>query len=284
MATTQRSLRTVRLPSDEEIPALGQGTRGMAEDRRRRDEEIAALRAGIDLGLTVVDTAEMYADGGTEELVGSAVADRRDEVFLVTKVTPGNASRIGAVDACERSLRRLRTDRIDLYLLHWRGPVPLDETVEAFTTLITQGLIRHWGVSNVGLPDLADLTGIPGGTAVETDQVLYNLSHRGIEWDLLPRCREAGLPVMAYAPFDHGRTLRDRTLAAVARRHHATAAQVGLAWSLRQDGVCTIAKAATPEHVRQNRAATELVLSPEDLAELDRTFPPPGGPAPLERL
>jgi diketogulonate reductase-like aldo/keto reductase len=284
MATTQPTLRTVQLPSDEKLPAIGQGTRGMAEDPRRRDEEIAALRAGIDLGLTVVDTAEMYADGGTEELVGSAIEGRRDEVFLVTKVAPGNASRIGAVDACERSLRRLRTDRIDLYLLHWRGSVPLDETVEAFTTLITQGLIRHWGVSNVGLPDLADLTRIPGGTAVETDQVLYNLDHRGIEWDLLPRCREAGLPVMAYAPFDQGRTLEHPTLTAVARRHNATAAQVGLAWSLRQDGMCTIAKAGNPEHVRQNRAATDLVLSPQDLAELDRSFPPPAGPGPLERL
>jgi diketogulonate reductase-like aldo/keto reductase len=274
----------ITLPSSEEIPALGQGTWGMAEDPRRRDDEIAALRTGIDLGLTVIDTAELYADGGTEELVAEAIANRRDEVFLISKVAPTNASREDTLAACEQSLRRLQTDRIDLYLLHWRGPGPLDETVAAFTELITQGQIRHWGVSNFDLPDLVELTSVAGGTAVETDQVLYNLGRRGIEADLLPRCLDAGLPVMAYAPFERGRMLDHPALAQVADRHGATPAQVGLAWVLRQDAVCTIPRASTPEHVRENRAAAELTLTDDDLLELDQAFPPPAGPRPLETL
>lgn len=278
------SIPTIRLPSMEEIPALGQGTWGMAEDPRRRDDEIAALRTGIDLGMTVIDTAEIYADGGTEELVAEAIANRRDEVFLVSKVAPTNASRDETLTACAQSLRRLRTDRIDLYLLHWRGPDPLDETVEAFTTLITQGEIRHWGVSNFDLPDLVELTSVAGGTAVETDQVLYNLGRRGIEADLLPRCRDAGLPVMAYAPFERGQMLGHPALTQVAERHGATPAQVGLAWLLRQDMMCTIPRASTPEHVHENRAAAELTLTDDDLVELDLAFPPPPGPQPLEML
>jgi diketogulonate reductase-like aldo/keto reductase len=274
----------IGLPSSEEIPVLGQGTWGMAEDPRRRDDEIAALRAGVDLGLTMIDTAEMYADGGAEELLGEAIDTRRDDVFLVSKVLPSNASRAGTIAACERSLGRLRTDRLDLYLLHWRGGVPLEETVEAFTTLITQGKIRHWGVSNLDLPDLAELTSIPGGTAVETDQVLYNLTRRGIEWDLLPRCRDAGLPVMAYSPLEQGRMLDHPALVQVADRHGATPAQVALAWVLGQDGVCAIPKAGTPDRVKENRGAVEVVLTDDDLAELDRAFPPPTGPRPLEML
>ncbi|MEQ4305850.1 aldo/keto reductase [Plantactinospora sp. B6F1] len=275
---------TVTLPSGEVIPALGQGTWGMAEDPRRRDDEIAALRAGVDAGLTLIDTAEVYANGGAEELVREAVGDRREEVFLVSKVSAAHAGVIGTADACARSLERLGTDRIDLYLLHQRGDAPLPETVEAFTSLITQGLIRHWGVSNFDVPDMVELAAIPGGTAVETDQVPYNLTRRGIEWDLLPRCRAAGLPVMAYSPLERGRILGHPVLTRIARRHGGTPGQVGLAWILGQQGVCTITKASAPERVRENRAAVELTLTEEDLAELDRAFPAPGGPGPLELL
>jgi diketogulonate reductase-like aldo/keto reductase len=282
--TTASAIRTVNLPSGEGIPVLGQGTWGMAEDARRRDDEIAALRLGVDLGMTLIDTAEMYADGGAEGLIGEALADRRDELFLVDKVLPRNATRSGTMASCERSLRRLRTDRLDMYLLHWRGPVPLEETIDAFTRLIERGLIRHWGVSNFDQADLSELTNIPGGTAVETDQVLYNLTRRGIEWDLLPRCREAGLPIMAYSPFEHGRMINHPMLKEIAAAHHATPAAVALAWVLRQDDVATIPKAGTPEHVRENRGAYELQLTEEDLAVLDRAFPPPTGPRPLEVL
>jgi diketogulonate reductase-like aldo/keto reductase len=281
---TASAIRTLNLPSGEPIPVLGQGTWGMAEDARRRDDEIAALRTGVDLGMTLIDTAEMYADGGAEGLVGEALADRRDQVFLISKVLPHNATRQGTIVACERSLRRLRTDRLDMYLLHARGRVPLEETVEAFTTLVNGGLIRHWGVSNLGLGDLVELTNLPGGTAVETDQVLYNSARRGIEWDLLPRCREAGLPIIAYSPFEHGRMVDHPVLGEIAARHGATPPQVALAWVLRQDGVATIPKAANPEHTRDNRAAYDLHLTEEDLAVLDRAFPPPDGPRPLDML
>jgi diketogulonate reductase-like aldo/keto reductase len=256
----------------------------MAEDARRRDDEIAALRLGVDLGMTLIDSAEMYADGGAEVLIGDALADRRDEIFLVDKVLPQNATRSGTIAACEQSLRRLRTDRLDMYLLHWRGPVPLEETVDAFAELLSAGLIRHWGVSNFDLSDLVELTSVPGGTAVETDQVLYNLTRRGIESDLLPRCREAGLPIMAYSPFDHGRMADHPVLKAIADAHGATPNRIALAWVLRHDGVATIPKAATPEHVRDNRAAYDVQLTESDLAALDRAFPPPSGPQPLEVL
>ena len=284
MTTTSTGVRTVRLPSGEEIPVLGQGTWGMAEDPRRRDDEIAALRTGLDIGMTLIDTAEMYADGAAEELVGQAIAGRRDEVFLVDKVLPGNATRLGTVSACERSLRRLGTDRIDLYLLHWRGQVPLEETVEAFGVLVRQGRIRHWGVSNFDVTDLAELTTIRDGREVQVDQVLYNLSRRGIERDLLPRCRDAGLPVMAYSPFERGRMLGHPVLQQVADRHGAAPAQIGLAWVLRQEDVTVVPRAGTPEHARGNRQAIDLRLTAEDLNDLDRAFPPPTGPSPLEAL
>jgi diketogulonate reductase-like aldo/keto reductase len=280
---TGRAIPMIKLPSGEEIPALGQGTRGMAEDPRRRDDEIAALRTGVDLGLTVIDTAEGYAEGGTEKLVGEAIGARRDDVFLVTKLLPSNATRTGTVASCERSLERLGTDRVDLYLLHWRGPVPLDETIEALATLMTQGHIRHWGVSNFDVPDLVELTGVSGGTAVETNQVLYNLSRRGIEWSLLPRCRDAGLPVMSYSPFERG-MLGHPVLQELGERHGATPAQVALAWMLRQEGVGAIAKASSPDDAQQNRAAVDVHLTPDDLTELDRAFPAPTGPRPLEML
>jgi diketogulonate reductase-like aldo/keto reductase len=278
-------VRTIVLPLGERIPALGLGTWFMAEDPARRETERAALELGLDLGLTLIDTAEMYADGAAEELVGEAIAGRRDEVFLVSKVLPTNASHAGTIAACEASLRRLGTDRIDLYLLHWRGSIPLAETVEAFHELVEAGKIRYWGVSNFDVPDMEELFGVAGGPDVQIDQVLYNLSRRGIEVDLLPSCRARGIPVTAYSPIEQGRLLRDTpALSSVAERHGATPAQIALAWVLRLDGVNAIPKAGTPAHVEENRAALDLRLTGEDLAELDDAFPPPEEEQPLEML
>jgi len=277
-------MRTTRLPSGEAVPILGQGTWRMAERPRRRTEEIAALRAGLNLGMTLIDTAEMYAEGGAEELVADAIAGRRDEVFLVTKVLPRNATRRGTVAACERSLRRLETDRIDLYLLHWRGNTPLEETLEGFENLASAGKIRYWGVSNFDATDMEELVGLPGGSAVASDQVPYNLSWRGIEHDLLPWCHRRRIPIMAYSPIEQGGLVRHRSLNAIALRHGVTPAQVALAWLLRQDGLIAIPKAGTPEHVRENHAAVDLRLGKQDLAELDRAFPASSEPAPLQML
>ncbi|HYH39642.1 MAG TPA: aldo/keto reductase [Azospirillum sp.] len=275
---------TTTLPSGETVPVLGQGTWFMGEDDRGRGAEADALRLGLDLGLTLIDTAEMYADGGAEEVVGDALAGRRDGVFLVSKVLPQNASRRGTIAACERSLRRMGTDRIDLYLLHWRGRHPLDETVAAFEDLQAAGKIRHWGVSNLDPRDMEELAGVPGGEACATDQVLYNLTRRGIEFDLQPWCRRRGIPIMAYSPIEQGRMLNHPELRRVAGRHGATPAQVGLAWLLRQEGVIAIPKASSPGHVRENRAALDLRLTEQDLADLDRAFPPPRRAQPLEML
>ncbi len=275
---------TIKLPSGEAIPVLGQGTWGMAEDARHREDEIAALRLGLDLGMTLIDTAEMYADGAAEELVAEAITGRRNDVFLVSKVLPNHATRRGTLAACEGSLRRLRTERIDLYLLHWRGQIPLEETLDAFAALVRAGKIRYWGVSNFDVSDMTELVNLPGGTAVATDQVLYNLTRRGIEYDLLPWCRERGLPIMAYSPIEQGRLLGHPVLQAVAVRHGATSAQVALAWVLQQNGLNAIPRAATISHVRENRAALDLRLTEQDLATLDRAFPPPSGPRPLEML
>ena len=281
---SEAAVRTVRLPSGEAVPALGQGTWRMAEDPARRKDEIAALRLGVELGMTLIDTAEMYADGGAEELVGEAIAGRRDEVFLVSKVLPQNASRRRTIAACEGSLRRLGTDRLDLYLLHWRGHPPLADTLEAFARLIDAGKIRYWGVSNFDGADMQELARLPGGGAVATNQVLYNLTRRGIEYDLLPSSIARGIPIMAYSPIEQGRLLGHAKLKAVAARHGVTPAQVALAWVLRKDGVVTIPKAGTLAHVRENRAALDLRLSEEDIADLDQAFPPPRGPTPLELL
>ncbi len=275
---------TIKLPSGEAIPVLGQGTWGMAEDARHREDEIAALRLGLDLGMTLIDTAEMYADGAAEELVAEAITGRRNDVFLVSKVLPNHATRRGTLAACEGSLRRLRTERIDLYLLHWRSQIPLEETLDAFAALVRAGKIRYWGVSNFDVSDMTELVNLPGGTAVATDQVLYNLTRRGIEYDLLPWCRERGLPIMAYSPIEQGRLLGHPVLQAVAVRHGATSAQVALAWVLQQNGLNAIPRAATISHVRENRAALDLRLTEQDLATLDRAFPPPSGPRPLEML
>ncbi len=262
------------LPDGTDIPALGQGTWYMGENRRTREAEADALRLGLDLGMTLIDTAEMYADGGAEEVVGDAVEGRRDDAFLVSKVYPHNASRRGTVAACERSLKRLRVETIDLYLLHWRGSVPLDETVEAFEALRRAGKIRHWGVSNCDVDDLEELG--PALRDCATDQVLYSLEHRGVEFGLLPFCARHGMPVMAYSPIGQGgRMLRSPVLAEVAKRHGATPAQIAIAWALRGGNVIAIPKAAKPEHVRLNAAARDIVLTVEDLATLDHGFPPP---------
>jgi diketogulonate reductase-like aldo/keto reductase len=274
--------RSTMLPSGEQIPVLGQGTWHMAEDPRRRADEIAALRVGIELGMTLIDTAEMYADGGAEQLVGEAIEGHRDEVFLVSKVLPQNATRHGTITACDRSLMRLGVEEIDLYLLHWRGTIPLEETLDAFDTLIGAGKIRNWGVSNFDVDDMEELVVLPGGADVATDQVLYNLTRRGIEYDLLPWCQRSGLPIMAYSPIEQGRLLRHPALISVAARHGGVApAQVALAWLLRQDGVCAIPRASKPAHVRENWAALDIRLTSQDLTDLDRAFPPPTGKQPL---
>jgi diketogulonate reductase-like aldo/keto reductase len=277
-------MRSTTLPSGESIPVLGLGTWHIAEDPNLRDDEVAALRLGLDLGMSLIDTAEMYAVGGAERLVGAAIAGRRDEVFLVSKVLPHHATRRGTVAACEGSLRRLGTDHLDLYLLHWRGDVPLRATVDGFGALMHQGKIRYWGVSNFDVSDIEELMSVPGGSAVATDQVLYNLMRRGIEWDLLPWCRGRKIPIMAYSPIEQGRLLTHPELKRVAARHNATPAQIALAWVIRMDRVAAIPKAGNPAHVQADRAAGDLRLTEEDLTVLDWAFPPPRGPVPLEML
>lgn len=277
-------MKDVLLPCGERVPALGMGTWNIGDDRARRAEEIATLRLGLDLGLRLIDTAEMYGEGLSEELVGEAIAGRRDEVFLVTKVYPHNAGRRDAVAACERSLRRLRTDRIDLYLLHWRGGVPLAETMEAFVALQQAGKIRHFGVSNLDLDDMRELWKVPGGDRVQTNQLLYNLGRRGVEWDLLPWLRERGVPVMAYSPIEQARLLRHAGLKAFAARHGIAPAQAALAWLLSRENVIAIPKTGRRDALRENAAALSIALDDAQLAELDALFPPPRGPRPLEML
>ncbi len=272
----------VTLPTGETVPALGQGTWTMGDSPRRRKEEVVALRLGFDLGMTLVDTAEMYASGGAEEVVGEAVADRRDEIFIVSKVMPGNASRRGTISACEKSLKRLNTDRIDLYLLHWPGPHPIADTVEAFTTLKHAGKIRHWGVSNFDVDEMDEVISLPDGGAVASNQVMYNLRRRGIEYDLIPWCAERRIPIMAYSPLDQGKLLRSRELAEIAARHSATNAQVALAWLLKQGQTMVIPKAGSQAHVRENYGALAVNLDAKDMAALDAAFPPPSRKKPLE--
>jgi len=277
-----KPIPTANLPSGERVPALGQGTWNMGEDRRRRRAEIAALRLGVDLGMRLIDTAEMYADGEAEQIVGAAIAGRRDKVFLVSKVLPEHATRRGTIAACERSLKRLDTDRIDLYLLHWREQeVELAEVLEAFAALVRAGKIRHWGVSNFDVEDMQELARLPGGKAVAADQVMYNLDRRGIEHDLVPWCRRRRIPVMAYSPLDEGRLLRSRDLERIAQQLEATPSQVALAWLLQQQNVIAIPKSASEAHVRENFAALDLRLGKQDLAALDRAFPRPKRKLPL---
>jgi diketogulonate reductase-like aldo/keto reductase len=278
------TLHGVELPSGETIPVLGQGTWHLGQGRHPRSEELEALRLGIELGMTLTDTAEMYGVGRAEKLVGEAVGGRRDDVFLVSKVLPSHATRRGTIAACQASLRRLGTDRLDLYLLHWRGAIPLEETVAAFEELRDAGLIRHWGVSNFDLVDLEQLLRIKDGSNVQTDQVLYNLSRRGIEWNLLPWCVAHGMPAMAYSPLGQGRLLEHPVLRGIAVQYRVSPAQVALAWVLAHAGVCAIPEAGTVKHVRQNRAALDLRLREIDMIKLDEAFPPPVTPQPLEML
>ncbi|MCG3182291.1 MAG: putative oxidoreductase [Planctomycetes bacterium] len=265
----------------EALPLIGQGTWEMGESRRSRAQEVRALQLGLELGMNLIDTAEMYASGDAEEVVGEAIAGRRDGVFLVSKVLPQNASRKGTVKACERSLKRLGVETIDLYLLHWPGEHPLADTIAAFRELRDSGKIRYWGVSNLRMDDLAECERIaPGENA--TNQVLYNLQRRGIEADMVPWCHPRGVLIMAYSPLDQGRLRKPKQLKAVAARHNATPEQVALAWSVRNEGVVTIPKSSNETRLRQNAAAAELLLTPQDLAELDEAFPPPRGPVELE--
>ncbi len=276
--------RATKIASDT-VPVLGQGTWQLGDRPARRQQEIAALRLGMELGLTLIDTAELYGDGASEDLVGEAISGRRDGLFLVTKLLPGNASsRKKIVAACEGSLRRLRVDHVDLYLLHWRSGENLPVTVATFNELADSGKIRHWGVSNFDVDDLFELRSIPGGDRVACNQVLYNVSRRGIEFDLLPDARARGLNVMAYTPIEQGRILGNSALAEVASRHDATPAQIALAWTIRQDGVIAIPRASSPEHVRENAAASRIQLTDGDLAAIDRAFPPPKKKRALEMI
>ena len=277
-------IRTIALPDGETIPAMGIGTWNMGDKRQKRADEIVALQTAVDLGMTVIDTAEMYGAGAAETLVAEAIGDRRSEIFLVSKVMPQHASRRGTITACEASLRRLKTDRLDMYLLHWRGSVPLAETMDAFKALQHSGKIRHYGVSNLDLADMQELWKVPGGSATATNQVLYNLMRRGIEWDLLPQLREWGVPVMAYSPIEQGKLVRNRKLADFAQRHGMTPATAALAWLLASDDVIVIPKTGNRERLRENLAAVEIRLTTAQLAELDQLFPPPKGPRPLEML
>jgi len=277
-------MKLVDLALDERVPALGMGTWEMGDHRAARKDEIACLQHGIDLGMSLIDTAEMYGEGASEKLVGEAIAGRRDKVFLVSKVYPHNATRKGTIAACERSLARLGTDRLDLYLLHWRSSVPFAETIEAFAHLQRDGKIRHWGVSNLDASELDELAATPGGQAVATDQVLYNLSRRGAEWSLLPWCAQHGIPLMAYSPIEQARLLRNRQLMALAAEIGKSPAQIALAWLLSRNNVIAIPKAAKRAHVDENFGALDCVLDGATLAKLDVIFPPPHGEKPLEMI
>jgi diketogulonate reductase-like aldo/keto reductase len=275
-------MRTVTLKTGKDVPVLGLGTWRMGERASERATEVSALKLGIDLGIRLVDTAEMYGEGKAEEIVADAVAGRRDDIFIVSKVYPHNASRKGAIAACERSLKRLKTDRIDLYLLHWRGSHPLAETVEAFETLKNDGKIKSWGVSNFDAGDMRELEGLPDGRHCASNQVLYHLGSRGIEWELLPHCQKAKVMVMAYSPLGQGPILRKPALKTVADKHGCDVAAVALAWVLRHPGVIAIPKASNAEHVRANMRALDVKLDAEDLKALDAGFPPPRRGAPLD--
>jgi len=275
-------MQTVTLPGGETVPALGQGTWMMGEGRAARSAEVAALRRGLDLGLTLIDTAEMYANGGAEEITGEAIAGRRDAVFLVSKVLPSHASKAGTIRACEQSLKRLGTDRIDLYLLHWRGGVPLAETIAGMEALKAAGKIRYWGVSNFDADDMAEL--VRAGSGCAANQVLYNLARRGIEFDLMPWCRERGIPLMAYSPIEQGRLLRNPALATLAKARGATPAQMALAFLLDGPQMMVIPKTGSIAHLEENHGAAAIVLTDAERRALDAAFPPPRRKTPLEMI
>ena len=275
------SMPTVALPDGTAVPQLGQGTWTMGEHKGRASAEASALSIGFELGMTLVDTAEMYGDGGAEEVVARAMTGRRDALFVVSKVYPHNAGRKSAIQACERSLTRLGTDRLDLYLLHWRGRIPLGETVEAFERLRADGKIVRWGVSNFDTADMRELMKLPDGRRCATNQVLYHLGERGIEWELLPWMRERRMPVMAYSPLGQGALLKKRSLVTIARSAKATPAQIALRWVMRSPDVIAIPESANPAHVRANRDALSVVLDPATLQAIDAAFPPPTRATPL---
>ncbi|WP_322884853.1 aldo/keto reductase [Sinorhizobium medicae] len=266
---------TITFPDGRKVPLLGQGTWRMGENRAGAADEVRSLQAGLDLGMTLIDTAEMYGDGAAERIVGEAIKGRRGDAFLVSKVLPSNASRTGTLAACERSQRNIGTDCLDLYLLHWRGGHPLTETVAAFEELKQAGKIRAWGVSNFDVDDMEELAAVPDGGNVAANQVLYNLARRGVEFDLLPWCRGRGVPIMAYSPLDEGRLLNDADLIHIAKAHQATPAQVALAFLKTRSGVISIPKTGSAGRARENRDAMDIHLTAENLAELDRHFPPP---------
>lgn len=277
-------LKYVSLPDGTKVPVLGQGTWFMGESPSQLQQEISALKLGIEQGLTLIDTAEMYGDGGAEIVVGKAIKGLRDKLFLVSKVLPFHASYQGTIAACNNSLRRLQTDYIDLYLLHWPGSIALSETIEAMNKLIEQGKIKRWGVSNFDVVDLLELEPLIDTQQITTNQVLYNLSRRGIEFDLLPWCRQKKLPTMAYSPIEQGRILTNKSLIDLAKQHNATAAQIALAWLIRNDDIIAIPKASSIEHVLNNVAALTINLTEQDLSLLDNIFPPPIRKKPLEML
>lgn len=277
-------MRNTQLPSGEQVPVLGLGTWHMGERPEKRQDELDAIRFAIDNGMKLIDTAEMYGDGASEELIGKALSGRRTDAFIVSKVLPHHATRRGTVNACEDSLRRLGTDYLDMYLLHWPGSVPLEETVEAFDALLRAGKIRYWGVSNFDTPDMEELLALPGGNAVATNQVLYNLTRRGVEFDLMPWCRQRKLPMMAYSPLEQGRLLGNPELLRLAAHYSATPAQIALCWVLRGDSMIALPKASTPGRVEQLRGALDIPLSQQDLAALDLAFPPPKRKMPLEMI
>ncbi|MBB4347392.1 aldo/keto reductase [Aliirhizobium cellulosilyticum] len=272
------------LPSGTLLPSLGLGTWKMGENARTASQEVESLKRGLNLGMTLIDTAEMYGEGGAELITGKAIEGRRDEVFLVSKVYPFNASRQGVIDACERSLQRLKTDQLDLYLLHWRGEHDLEETVAGFEELRRAGKIREWGVSNFDVEDMEDLMEVEDGENCAANQVLYNLSRRGIEHDLLPWCQERGIPIMAYSPIEQGRILRNTELIRIAKAYQATPAQLVLAFVMRARNTIAIPKSSDPHRVEENAGAAGLEISREDWAALDTVFPPPFRKQPLEML
>lgn len=274
--------KTIIFPDKTEVCALGQGTWYMGDNPRHRDEEIKTLQKGIDLGMTVIDTAEMYGNGRSERLVGEAIEGRRDKVFLISKVLPSNADYEGTIAACERSLKRLRTDYIDLYLLHWRGRYPLQHTIEAMEELQSEGKIRRWGVSNFDTDDMEELESLSEGCA--SDEILYNLYRRGTEFDLIPWCRRHKMPVIAYSPIEQGRLLDDPTLRKIAIKHEATPAQITLAWVISHPGILAIPKAGTPAHVTENYGSLSIRLDEEDYRLLDEAYPAPDEKIPLEML
>jgi diketogulonate reductase-like aldo/keto reductase len=268
-------MKTLQLKSGKEIPILGQGTWRMGEKASQKQAEIDALKLGLDLGITLIDTAEMYGEGGAEKVVAEAISDRREEVYLVSKFYPYNASYQGVINACDRSLSRLKTDYLDLYLLHWRGSIPLSETLEGLQYLKQAGKILDYGVSNFDRDDLEEGISLSGGDAIATNQVLYNLMRRGIEWDLLPWCKKRNIPIMAYSPVEQKAFVNHSKLKAIALQHNATPTQIALNWLLRQDNLISIPKATNPNHIKENRAALDITLTAEDLKVIDRIFPPP---------